>query len=144
MKKRISHIGAACIGIVMLGSESVNATELVYQPINPSFGGSPLNGATLLNEAQAEKKTKDRASSAFTRKTPLEQFSENLQRYVLNRISSSVTGSIIGPSGEIIPGKVETQDFVIQIVDKGANTLEIITTDKNTGKTTSFEVVTGL
>ena len=32
----------------LLLSVGVNATELVYTPVNPSFGGSPLNGAWLL------------------------------------------------------------------------------------------------
>ena len=39
------------------------STELVYTPINPSFGGSALNGSYLLNNANAQndntaKKTK--------------------------------------------------------------------------------------
>lgn len=30
---------------------SANAGQLTYQPINPSFGGSPFNGDWLLNQA---------------------------------------------------------------------------------------------
>ena len=30
------------------------ASELVYHPVNPTFGGSPLNGAPLLSQAQAQ------------------------------------------------------------------------------------------
>jgi hypothetical protein len=30
------------------------ATELVYTPVNPAFGGNPLNGTWLLNNAQAQ------------------------------------------------------------------------------------------
>ena len=30
------------------------ATVLVYVPVNPAFGGSPLNGPTLLNTAQGD------------------------------------------------------------------------------------------
>ncbi len=30
------------------------ATELIYTPVNPSFGGNPANGSFLLNKAQAK------------------------------------------------------------------------------------------
>jgi curli production assembly/transport component CsgF len=35
-------------------STPVNASELVYHPVNPTFGGNPLNGAPLLSQAQAQ------------------------------------------------------------------------------------------
>lgn len=34
----------------------VVAEQLVYTPVNPSFGGNPLNGSNLLNSAQAQKR----------------------------------------------------------------------------------------
>jgi len=30
------------------------ASELVYHPVNPTFGGNPLNGSFLLSTAQAQ------------------------------------------------------------------------------------------
>lgn len=33
-----------------------SAEQLVYTPVNPSFGGNPLNGPTLLQSAQAQKR----------------------------------------------------------------------------------------
>jgi curli production assembly/transport component CsgF len=30
------------------------ASELVYHPVNPTFGGNPANGSNLLAEAQAQ------------------------------------------------------------------------------------------
>jgi curli production assembly/transport component CsgF len=30
------------------------ATEMVYHPVNPTFGGNPLNGSFLLSTAQAQ------------------------------------------------------------------------------------------
>lgn len=32
------------------------AGQLLYTPVNPSFGGNPLNGSNLLNSAQAQKR----------------------------------------------------------------------------------------
>ncbi|MHA3903955.1 curli assembly protein CsgF [Castellaniella sp. WN] len=33
-----------------------SAEQLLYTPVNPSFGGNPLNGPTLLQSAQAQKR----------------------------------------------------------------------------------------
>jgi curli production assembly/transport component CsgF len=30
------------------------ASEMVYHPVNPTFGGNPLNGSALLSQAQAQ------------------------------------------------------------------------------------------
>ncbi len=30
------------------------ASEMVYHPVNPTFGGNPLNGSSLLSTAQAQ------------------------------------------------------------------------------------------
>jgi curli production assembly/transport component CsgF len=41
--------------IILLGAcSSAAASEIVYHPINPSFGGNPLNGSALLSQAQAQ------------------------------------------------------------------------------------------
>jgi len=42
---------AAALALV---SGSAMASQLIYTPVNPSFGGNPLNGSFLLNKAQAE------------------------------------------------------------------------------------------
>lgn len=114
----------------------VYATDLVYTFENPSFGGNPLYGAALLNNAQAQNDKED----SLTNQTPLEKFNETLQRSILNRLSSTVAGQVIGNQGELIPGTVETTDFVIDIVDVGGGLLTITTTDKATGNSTSFSI----
>ena len=55
--KRLGRLGVLIGAVslcVALGVVTAWATELVYTPINPSFGGNPLNGQFLLNEAQAQ------------------------------------------------------------------------------------------
>jgi curli production assembly/transport component CsgF len=38
-----------------LGSiAAASASGIVYHPVNPTFGGNPLNGSTLLSTAQAQ------------------------------------------------------------------------------------------
>ncbi len=120
----------------MINLPSAYATELVYTFENPSFGGNPLYGAALLNNAQAQNDKED----SLANQTPLEKFNETLQRSILNRLSSTIAGQIVGAHGELIPGTVETTDFTIDIVDTGGGQLLITTTDKATGNSTSFTI----
>lgn len=129
---------ALTIALALAGFATTGqATELVYQPINPSFGGPSLNGAYLLNNAIAQR-DQDPATAP---KTALEQFTETLQRSILSRISSAMSSTIVDPSsGALLPGTLETKDFTIDIVDLGGGLLRITTTDKVTLQSTSFEV----
>lgn len=119
-----------------------HAGELVYQPTHPAFGGSPLNGAVLLNEANAQNTYKDPdAPKPRTPKTPLEQFNEKLQSAVLNRIANAISQDLFDPDGNLQPGTLETADFTITIVDPGDGTLLITTVDKTTGASSTFEIL---
>ena len=122
---------------------SALAGPLVYQPVNPSFGGNPLNGPNLMNQANAQNKLTDpAASSFFGRGTQgqLDLFNQRLQSLILDRIASSLSDSLFDASGNLQPGTVETSTFLINIVDQGNGTLLITTTDKSTGASTSFQI----
>jgi curli production assembly/transport component CsgF len=45
---------AAASALIALAASSASATDLIYKPINPSFGGDPLNGNWLLSQATAQ------------------------------------------------------------------------------------------
>ena len=134
----------ACVPLAALFfSASVFAGELVYAPVNPSFGGSPLNGSFLLNSAQSQDKHTDTSQSSGASSqqlSPLQQFQKQLQSAILNRIAAAVSGSIVGTNGQLQPGTVETADFIINIISLGGGLLRIVTTDKATGQSTIFDV----
>lgn len=122
-------------------STSAPASELAYVPNNPSFGGNPLNGPVLLNQAQAQNHYVEKSSSSgASGQTALTQFNSMLQSAILSRVSSAVTSSIVGANGQLVPGIVETTDFRIAITNLQGGLLQIVTTDKNTGQTTQFQV----
>lgn len=126
---------------VIIGGAS--ASELVYYPINPTFGGSPLNGAVLMNRAQAQNKHKEPEEAAarmFNERTPLEDFNDMMERSVLNRLASLATQRFTGEDGRLQPGTVQTGNFVIDIVDLGGGILRVTTTDRVLGTSTAFEV----
>jgi curli production assembly/transport component CsgF len=140
----IRHIRQLAAVIVLSGWMSASgATELVYTPVNPSFGGSPLNGSVLLSAAQAQNKTKDPDAAVATQgsqQTSLQQFNDILERSVLSRLASAATSGIMGSNGQLVPGTVSTGNFSIQISDLGGGLLQVTTTDKVTGASTSFQV----
>lgn len=120
-----------------------HANPLVYQPVNPTFGGNPLNGPYLLNRAQAQDRTKDPNATSvnpLSSQSQLDQFNNALQQAVLSRVSAAVSSSIVGPDGKLIPGTVETQNFLITISDLGGGRIRILTTDKLSGSSTSFDI----
>lgn len=134
----LSVIGLALVSGLSL---SAQASELAYVPNNPSFGGNPLNGPVLLNQAQAQNHFTEKApASSSSGQTALSQFNSMLQSAILSRVSSAVTSSIVGPNGQLIPGIVETTDFRIAITNLPGGLLQIVTTDKSTGQTTQFQV----
>jgi len=123
---------------------AAQANPLVYTPVNPTFGGNPLNGSFLLNRAQAQDRSRDPAAAAavnpLSSQSQLEQFNNALQQAVLSRVSAAVSSSIVGPDGKLVPGTVETQNFLITISDLGGGRIRILTTDKLSGSSTSFEI----
>ncbi|QOQ83802.1 curli assembly protein CsgF [Comamonas thiooxydans] len=124
-----------------LTASAARATELVYVPVNPSFGGSPLNGPTLLGAAQAQNRFKEETPvSPLTKQTALDQFNNMLRSAILSRVAFALTADVVGPTGQLTPGTIETTDFSIAITALGGGILQIITTDKTTGQTTQFQV----
>jgi curli production assembly/transport component CsgF len=143
MEKNMRLTRAALL-IASLISGMVHATELVYTPVNPAFGGNPNNGPVLLNTAQAQNDKKDPESrngyGGYTPPSPLQQFNDTLQRSILNQVASAATSRIMGPGGQLVQGTVDTGNFRISIIDMGGGMLQITTTDKTTGAMTSFQV----
>ncbi|WP_438280621.1 curli assembly protein CsgF [Pseudomonas alabamensis] len=139
----MSRLSPALLGLALslaIGAVT-QASELVYVPNNPSFGGNPLNGPVLLNQATAQNKfTEKSASGSASAQNALTQFNSMLQSAILSRVSSAVTSSIVGADGRLTPGTVETTDFTINITNLSGGLLQIVTTDKTTGQTTQFQI----
>jgi curli production assembly/transport component CsgF len=130
---------AVAAGLMGIAVQAM-ASELVYVPTNPAFGGSPLNGNAFLSTAQTTNKHKDPAAVNSSRQTGLQQFTDLLERSILSQLSAAATSGIMGAGGKLRPGSVETGNFRIDIVDAGGGMLVITTTDKTTGASTSFQV----
>jgi curli production assembly/transport component CsgF len=149
MKPALNRLLGLCLtasSSLAIWTAPVSASEIIYYPVNPSFGGNPLNGAYLLNSALATNKhtdpaLDDKSSIDSTKQTPLQAFQESLERAVLSRLTSAATSNLFDPvTGKLVPGTVETGNFIITITDSGSGLLAITTLDKTTGTSTTFEV----
>ncbi|KAF2391600.1 MULTISPECIES: curli assembly protein CsgF [Pseudomonas] len=124
-------------GIWLLGLAScglVHATELVYTPINPSFGGNPLNGTWLLNNAQAQNDYDDpdlKNRTAVAGTSALERFTSQLQSRLLGQLLDNIsTGNT---------GSLSTDSFIVNVIDdSGALSIEV--TDRATGEVSEIQV----
>ncbi|NWL77613.1 curli production assembly protein CsgF [Pseudomonas taiwanensis] len=121
------------LGFGLVGT--VQATELVYTPVNPAFGGNPLNGTWLLNNAQAQNDHDDPDSgSTGTRQSALERFTSTLESRLLSQLLTNIE--------EGNTGSLTTESFIINMIDDGGQlTIEI--TDRATGEVSEV-VVNGL
>ncbi|MGY2259960.1 curli assembly protein CsgF [Pseudomonas sp. SDO55104_S430] len=124
-------------GLCLLGlgaSALVQATELVYTPVNPSFGGNPLNGTWLLNNAQAQNDYDDpdlKSRTAATGTSALERFSAQLQSRLLGQLLDNINNGNTG--------SLSTDAFIVNVVDdSGSLTIEV--TDRATGEVSEIKV----
>ena len=125
---------AACM---MLLSCAASATEMVYAPVNPSFGGNPNNASGLLAVAQAQNGFKAPTKSA------LDTFNANLQSAILSRLTSESLTLMFGKSSTLVPGVYDTAGYTITVTDIGGGVLTIQTTDKTSGASATFTVSAG-
>lgn len=101
--KRI--IFGALIGFI--GVSPSFGAELVYRPVNPSFGGNPLNSSHLLSTASAQRTATARDANRSNGSSGTEQSASNseadlfirqLEGRLLSALAGQVTEAIFGDS----------------------------------------------
>ena len=123
MKKLILSLAISALSL------PICATQLVYTPVNPAFGGSYLNGGYLL--ANASPQNEHQGGSSYTAPTALERLAGSLQSRLMSQLFNDAANG-----GE---GYLKTDDFEINVVNEdGALIVHI--TDLLSGETTIIEV----
>jgi len=126
-----------CVSLYLAGSSLAGwaqASELVYTPINPSFGGNPLNGSWLLSNAQAQNDysaSSSSSSSSATGLSTLERFTSQLQSQLLSQVLSNIKD---GKSGTL-----QTDAFIVNIIEDSGS-LSVQVTDRATGAVSEIAV----
>lgn len=114
--------------------------DLVYEPVNPSFGGNPLNGSWMYTSAQIQDPHGNLKEPATEREedSTLDDFQETLQRQVLSRLSYKIVDEAFG-DGELSEGTYNTGDYNI-VVTSDLDNVMVTITDILTGESTELEV----
>jgi curli production assembly/transport component CsgF len=116
--------------LLLLASAWVNATELVYTPINPSFGGNPLNGNFLLQKAQSQNGfSEERPTLSF-----VDKFQEALERNIINSLTRRIA------DGELVDGIYNTGEFLVEISTGTDGSVIVNITNLDTGEVTIITI----
>ncbi len=126
----------ACIlaGCVFAGSAA--ASELVYTPINPIFGGNPLNSSQLMSEASAQKPSAPVKVTA--QQSTAQEFIQMLQSQLYASLANSVANAITGQNAQADGTiKLNSMQLTWNTVNGQTN---ITMTDFSTGQVTQISV----
>lgn len=141
---------AACVATM----SSATAQELVYRPINPSFGGNPLNSSHLLGTASAQRTATARdaddgdgegvAGSTGSGTTNADLFVRQLEGRLLSALAGQVTDAIFGDT----PSDSGTVTFGTTTVEfsRTVSEIRLVITDSLDGTVTEIvvpQLVTG-
>lgn len=131
----------ACSSVIALSaalfvSSPAFASDLVYSPVNPSFGGNPFNSAHLLGIANAQNDYKD--PNAVDNSNPADQFLRTLQSRLLSAVASQITEVIFG-EGASDSGVIRFGDQEISFV-RGIDSVTLTITNYADGSVTEIVV----
>lgn len=114
------------------------AQEMVYEPVNPSFGGNPFNSSHLLAIANAQDDTGPNGTSSSSNNAQADLFVRQLQSRLLSGLAAEVTDAIFGEnpqeSGRIVFGDQTIEFF------RGLESITLTIFDAATGQTTEIVI----
>lgn len=118
--------------LLVLLPVTTTATELVYTPVNPSFGGNPLNGNFLLQKAQSQNAfTAERQTMSF-----VDKFREALERNIINSLTRRIA------DGDLVEGIYNTGEFQVEVTTGTDGSVIVHITNLVTGEVTVITIPT--
>ncbi|NQY28876.1 MAG: curli assembly protein CsgF [Flavobacteriaceae bacterium] len=111
------------------------AQEFVYKPVNPAFGGEVFNYQWLLSSAEAQNFYEEVEEDVEL--TDLQEFNQNLNRQLLNRINQALLNSQVNIEDGLQPGVYNFGSLNVQVYQStGGLVVEVL--DINTGEQTQI------
>lgn len=120
-------------GLAAALSLESSAGELIYQPLNPSFGGDPFMGSYLLGKAQSQDTNSDPNARSLEPLSSTERLIQSLESRLISQLISDVG------AGEIGEGSFDSGEFSVVVRDEGGQ-LIVRVVDKVTGDVTNISV----
>lgn len=137
MRGRISAVLLGTFTAFAVTAAAASAQELVYEPINPSFGGDSFNSSHLLGIANAQNDYKDPDQNSG-QNSQSEQFIRQLQSRLLSSLAGEVNEAIFGDNPQD-SGTITFGDQVITFL-RGLDSVQLTITDLSTGAVTEIEI----
>lgn len=122
---------------VLAGTAPGHAQQIVYEPINPSFGGDSFNSAHLLGIANAQNDYSD-PNRPSTQNSQTDLFLRQLQSRLLSSLANQVSEAIFGENPQD-SGTITFGDQVIEF-NRGLESVQLVITDNLTGSRTEIEI----
>lgn len=114
---------------------AAHAGELIYRPINPSFGGDPLAGNYLLNKAQSQDDNTDPNAPDFGRYSETDLFLQDLRSSLVN---DAIQDAVDGEEGRT--SLIESSNLRVRIESLGGGGFVMTILDRRTGEQTTVNL----
>jgi curli production assembly/transport component CsgF len=126
--------------VALLWGTSAAAQQLVYTPINPTFGGNPFNSSHLLAVAGAQNRFTAPTTSQTANPSQGDVFAQQLQSILLSRLAQQISDAIFGQN----PQQNGTVTFGTQTIsfNRTLTGVNLSITDTSTGQVTNVSVPT--
>lgn len=122
----------------MLGFFSSASADMIYKPINPSFGGDSYNSNHLQGLAASQNQHKEKTASSS--QSTSERFLSMLQSRLYSALASQVADAIFGPDAQQ-SGTLVFDNQQISFLNTGTE-IHLTVTDANTGEITTIVIPT--
>jgi curli production assembly/transport component CsgF len=130
-----------CLSVTTAG-----ASSLTYQPVNPNFGGNPLNSTMLFQQATSNNHflTPPASSNPLTNPNNPQDFNAEVRQSLLSALESEAAqvavNAILGTNGQAVnSGNVNIGGEQIPVQRDGGQ-ININLTDTTTGGSTQISV----
>jgi curli production assembly/transport component CsgF len=136
----LTALAAMATALPLCMSEPAFAGQLVYTPVNPNFGGSPLNGSLLEYQATNNNKFQNNPTTTPTPAlTAQQQVAQNLQQAAINAVLSEVAQQITSGLQNNPSGSFNVAGELINFQRDG-NVVNVQLTDATTGAVTTIQI----
>ncbi len=122
--------------LCVVAAAPAHAQDIVYEPVNPSFGGNPFNSNHLLGIANAQNDFRDPRSASTSSQADI--FARQLQSRLLSSLSSQIVDAIFGDN----PQEQGTISFGGQTIMffRSLDSVTLTITNDDTGEETKIVV----
>lgn len=133
-------IRVCSLSVILVSAFSASSmADMIYTPVNPSFGGSPYNSNHLQSLATTQNEFKG-AQTERERQSTSERFLTMLQSRLYSSLASQVADAIFGENAQP-SGTITFDDQQVSFTNTGTEII-LVVTDYSTGDVTNISIPT--